>query len=66
MLFENERANTILISIIWGFGVASLFRKICDNNKCIVIKAPSDINSYHENNKKNVIILLNKKLIVKL
>ena len=37
MLFENERTNTILISIIWGFGVASLFRKICDNNKCIVI-----------------------------
>ena len=27
MLFEYERTNTILISIIWGFGVASLFRK---------------------------------------
>ncbi len=52
MLFENQRTNTIIVSIIWGLGVATLFRKICNNNKCIVVKSPSDMNSYYEQNKK--------------
>ena len=53
MLFGDERTNTIVISIIWGLGVASLFRKICNNNKCIVIKAPSEMDSYYEKKNKN-------------
>lgn len=38
----------IILSIIIGFGLASLFRKVCNGKDCIVIKAPSanDINKY--------------------
>ena len=35
MLSFLERKETkILISIIWGFGLACLFRKICNSNDC--------------------------------
>jgi len=51
MLFDDEKTNTIIISIIWGFGIATIFRKICNNNKCIVIKAPTNMDSYYQ--KKN-------------
>ncbi len=51
MLFDDERTNTIIISIIWGLGIASIFRKICNNNKCIVIKAPSNMDSYYQKKK---------------
>jgi hypothetical protein len=44
MLFNNDRYNTIFFSFIWGLGVAILFRKICKNNKCVVIHAPSNYN----------------------
>ena len=30
----------ILISMIWGFGLACLFRKVCKDRTCIVYKAP--------------------------
>jgi len=50
MFFEDKRTNTIILSIIWGFGIAALFRKVCDNNKCIVIKAPAGMNNYHQEN----------------
>ena len=53
MLFQDKRTNTIIISIIWGFGVAALFRKVCDDKNCIVIKAPSDVDTYHQTTKKN-------------
>ena len=42
---NRDEINSIIISVIWGFGVASLFRKIC-KNKCIVIKVPNDVDDY--------------------
>ena len=51
MFFKDERTNTIIISIIWGFGIAALFRKVCDDNGCIVIKAPNNMNDYHQEKK---------------
>ena len=42
MLSILERKETkILISIIWGFGLACLFRKICNDRSCIIYKAPN-------------------------
>ena len=29
----------ILISILWGLGLAAIFRKVCKGRNCIVIKA---------------------------
>lgn len=45
----------IILSIIWGLGLATLFRKVCKGRNCIVIKAPdsNEINNnvYKFNNK---------------
>lgn len=30
----------VFISIILGFGLAALFKRVCKGNNCIVIKAP--------------------------
>lgn len=30
-----------MISIILGFGLASLFRQVCTSNKCKIIKGPN-------------------------
>ena len=30
----------IIISIIWGLGLAALFRKVCEGRDCLVIKGP--------------------------
>lgn len=32
--------GSILVSIILGLGIAALFRKACDDKKCIVIQGP--------------------------
>lgn len=48
---KREEINSIIISIIWGLGVASLFRKIC-KNKCIVIRVPNDVDEYIVREKK--------------
>ncbi len=53
MFFKDERTNTIILSIIWGLGIAALFRKVCDGNSCIVIKAPRDMDSYKQEKKNN-------------
>tara|TARA_B110000037_G_scaffold171240_1_gene194347 strand:- start:12186 stop:12401 length:216 start_codon:yes stop_codon:yes gene_type:complete len=39
-LLENESVS-IIISIILGLGLASLFRQVCKGNECIIIKGPS-------------------------
>ena len=43
------------ISIILGFGLASLFRKVCKDRNCIIFQAPSleeiKDNTYSYNNK---------------
>lgn len=45
--FDNESMK-IIVSIILGLGLASLFRKVCNNN-CIVIQSPpiEDLNKYY-------------------
>jgi len=39
-MLEN-RNIIILISIIWGLGLALLFRKICTNDQCVINKLPA-------------------------
>mgnify|MGYP001192526283 CR=1 FL=1 len=36
----NSSSGQIMISIIWGLGLAALFRKACVGRNCIVIKGP--------------------------
>lgn len=43
-LFE-KRSIIIFISLIWGLGLSLLFRKICTNDKCVVIKVPHELKS---------------------
>jgi len=31
----------IILSIIWGIGLATMFQKMCKGNDCIIYKAPS-------------------------
>ena len=33
--------SKIIFSIIWGLGLASLFRRVCKGRNCIIYKAPS-------------------------
>lgn len=37
--FENETGK-IIISILLGFGLSTLFRKNCENQDCIIFKSP--------------------------
>ena len=37
MKISQDKFNEIF-SFIWGFGLAIMFRKICKNGKCVVIK----------------------------
>jgi len=39
-------AGKIFISIILGLGLATLFRKVCNDRNCIIFKAP-DIKKIH-------------------
>tara|TARA_B100001123_G_scaffold229218_1_gene257848 strand:- start:15 stop:239 length:225 start_codon:yes stop_codon:yes gene_type:complete len=36
----NSSIGINLVSVILGLGLASLFRKVCRENNCIVIKGP--------------------------
>ena len=38
--FLNTEIGRIIISIIWGFGISCLFRKVCNGKKCLIIKGP--------------------------
>lgn len=44
----NNPTGRIVISIILGFGLATIFRKVCSGQNCIVLKgpAPSDVSKY--------------------
>lgn len=37
----NDNKIAIFISIILGLGFASLFRRACNGNECVIIKGPS-------------------------
>ena len=43
--FLTSPTGKIMLSIIWGFGLAALFRRACNGRSCIVYMAPhpSDI-----------------------
>ena len=36
----KNRAFQIIISILLGLGLAALFRRVCKDNNCIIIKSP--------------------------
>lgn len=37
----KTKNGIIMMSIIWGFGIACLFRKVCTGRNCIVYRAPN-------------------------
>lgn len=37
----NSTKGKIIVSILLGFGIATLFRKSCEKRNCLVFKAPS-------------------------
>lgn len=37
----ESKTGIILLSIVWGFGLACLFRQACKERKCIVYSAPN-------------------------
>jgi len=47
-LMESQYGQ-IIVSVILGFGLATLFRKACKDKSCYVIKGPklSDVNDYY-------------------
>jgi len=53
--FFNTKQGRIIISIIWGLGLACLFRKVCVGRNCIVYTAPnpnSIVNNIYKHNSK--------------
>lgn len=38
--FMKTRNGIILISIVWGLGLAAMFRTVCVGKNCVVVKAP--------------------------
>lgn len=45
----ESKAGQIIISIILGLGLATIFRKACKDNSCVVVKGPSlkDVEKYY-------------------
>jgi hypothetical protein len=39
-LLESDK-GTILLSVIFGIGIATIFRKECLNNNCVIITSPT-------------------------
>ena len=37
----NSSKGKIIFSIILGFGIATLFRKVCKDSNCLIFHAPS-------------------------
>ena len=37
----NDPIGRIIISILLGLGLASIFRKVCSGNSCVVVQGPS-------------------------
>lgn len=45
----ESRAGSIVVSAIFGLGLAALFRKVCDGRRCVVVQGPDreDLDRYH-------------------
>jgi len=41
--FLNSEYTKIIIGIIWGLGLACIFRCACEGRKCIIYKAPNPV-----------------------
>ena len=37
----RSKNGRIIFSIIWGLGLASLFRRVCRGRDCVIYRAPS-------------------------
>jgi len=47
--FDNmtkDKYGKIIISVIWGLGLAALFRRVCEGRNCIVIKGIKNLFVY--------------------
>ncbi len=42
----DEKWFSILISFLWGFGLALLFKRTCKNSECVIVKVPIQ---FHQN-----------------
>ena len=51
----ESKTGVIMMSILWGLGLACLFRKVCKDRDCIVYHAPN-----MEEIKKNIFLFDNK------
>lgn len=38
-IFKNEYIR-IILGLLWGFGLACIFRSACNGRKCIIYKSP--------------------------
>lgn len=38
----NSKYFSLFLSFLWGFGLALLFKRACDNGRCIVVKIPQN------------------------
>jgi len=38
--FKNQYTK-IILGIIWGFGIACIFRSACNGRTCVIYKAPN-------------------------
>ena len=71
--FINSGKGKIILSILLGFGIATLFRKACNDRNCLIFSAPSINkikgkvfgfnNKCYKYNEKNATCNPNKKLI---
>jgi len=53
-IFKNETTK-IILGILWGFGLACIFRTACNGRKCIIYKAPKPadvVNSIYNHDEK--------------
>lgn len=39
-IFKNKYTK-IILGVLWGFGLACIFRTACNNRNCIIYKAPN-------------------------
>ena len=51
----HSHEGRIIISIVWGLGIAAMFRRVCKGRNCYIIQGPNlkDLESkiYQHNNK---------------
>ena len=38
--FFGNKSVIVIISIIWGLGMALMFRKSCKNDQCVTVQVP--------------------------